>query len=206
MITKNGLARTAIHGAASALLLFAVAEAASWWAARRFPPHRPGATAIVLGCPANPDGSLSSSQAFRIRILLRSAPAKAVFCGGSVDTVRGQRIAAGGLSEARQMADAARAQGLACDVLLDEGSLTTWENLLAAAPNVEDAQHIMLISVAPHALRARTYLICQRPDLAARLVGAKYHRFGEEPFLKLFHFSYEVGVKIYGAFQALRDR
>lgn len=186
-----------------ALLMFGLGEAVSWWANRRFPAHQAGATAIVLGCPPNADGTLSRSQAYRVRILLRSAPAKAVFCGGSVATVQGRRVAAGGVSEARLMAEAAKDRGLACEVELDEESLTTWENLLNAAQHVEDAQRIMLISAAPHATRAAAYLAKQRPDLAARLVGADYYRFGEEPVLKLRHALYELGVVLkFGGTQA----
>jgi uncharacterized SAM-binding protein YcdF (DUF218 family) len=63
--------------------------------------------------------------------------------------------------------------------VLEETSLTTWENITHVVPLVEDADVIKIVSQPAHALKARTYLQRQRPDLAARLAPARDHVLGE---------------------------
>jgi len=111
---------------------------------------------------------------WRVRAALRSIdPSKdsrVVFSGGAVGS---------GVPEARIMADHAAELGYAGPVVLEETSRTTWENIVDVVPLVEDADTIKIVSQPAHALKARTYLQRQRPDLAARLAPARDHVVGE---------------------------
>ena len=102
---------------------------------------------------------------WRVRAGLRSLPptgdARLILAGGA---------AGAWPSEAWLMADYARAEcGHAGEVLLEQTSLTTWENVCNVAGLLEDADQIKIVSHPFHAYKARVYLHRQRPDLAARL-------------------------------------
>ncbi|PNG89632.1 hypothetical protein SMF913_25097 [Streptomyces malaysiensis] len=75
-------------------------------------------------------------------------------------------------------------------VLLEDQSATTWENIMNVIPLLEDVDCIKISSQPAHALKARTYLRRQRPDLAERLVRADDYRPGEwmvvKPLLALY--------------------
>jgi len=69
--------------------------------------------------------------------------------------------------------------------LIEEtASTSTWENVRNVIPDLESADWIVFASNALHAEKAREYLRRQRPDLAARLVRGREHRFGEMSHVK----------------------
>ena len=116
---------------------------------------------------------------WRVRAALRSIdPSKdsrLVLSGGAVGSA---------VPEARIMAAHAAELGYTGPVVLEETSRTTWENIAHVTPLVEDADVIKIVSQPAHALKARTYLQRQRPDLAARLAPARDHVVGEWPLAK----------------------
>jgi uncharacterized SAM-binding protein YcdF (DUF218 family) len=81
------------------------------------------------------------------------------------------------------MAAYARGRGYRGTVL-EEAGRTTWENVTNVVPLLEDADRIKIVSDPFHALKARTYLVRQRPDLTSRLVSSADYRPGEWFVLK----------------------
>jgi uncharacterized SAM-binding protein YcdF (DUF218 family) len=110
-------------------------------------------TAIVLGCPANPDGSPSLCQQCRIdsaaREYQRGRFGKLILSGAGAHTPA---------VEADVMADLAAAHGVPANALLRERrALTTWQNLRYATAMMRKA-HLdtaLVISTADHLPRAR---------------------------------------------------
>lgn len=80
---------------------------------------------------------------------------------------------AGPVTEARLLADGARALGWTGALRIEERSRSTWENIALSAPLLEDAARIVVVSEPVHAAKARRFLRLQRPGLAARLVPAR---------------------------------
>lgn len=64
-------------------------------------------------------------------------------------------------------------------IVIEAESRTTWENVSNVIPLIEEVDRIKIVSHSMHAERARAYLWKQRPDLAARLAGARDYRLGE---------------------------
>jgi uncharacterized SAM-binding protein YcdF (DUF218 family) len=128
---------------------------------------------VVLGF-RNRGARANVVNRWRVRAALRSIdPGKdsvVVFSGGAVGST---------VPEARIMADHAAELGYSGRVVLEETSRTTWENIAHVAPLVEQADIIKIVSQPAHALKARTYLARQRPDLAARLAPARDQVVGE---------------------------
>ncbi|MGF0116307.1 YdcF family protein [Promicromonospora sp. Marseille-Q5078] len=117
---------------------------------------------------------------WRARAALRSldpaALTRLVLSGGPTTSAR---------SEARVLADhAVDVLGYDGPVVLEEESRTTWENVARVLPLVEDADRITVVSQPAHALKARAYVLRQRPDLAGRLTRGDDHRWGEWLLLK----------------------
>lgn len=148
------------------------------------PGTRPGdrrrESVIVLGY-GNRGPRANYVNRFRVRAGLRSmdpdAESTLVLCGGTVE---------GPEPEADIMARYARGEcGYRGPVVLERESRSTWENIRNAIPLIEDADAIIVVSNAPHALVAREYLHRLRPDLAARLVRGQEHRLGEVLPLKI---------------------
>ncbi|ANZ42463.1 GdmH transporter [Lentzea guizhouensis] len=133
-----------------------------------------GSEAVVVLGYRNPRPTANVVNRWRVRAGLRSVSGegtRVIFSGGA---------AGGGATEARLMADHAKSVlGFTGEVLLEEESRTTWENIANVIPLLEDAGRIKIVSQPAHALKARAYLRRQRPDLAARLVRADDHRPGE---------------------------
>lgn len=150
---------------------------------------------VVLGRPNGAGGAVHGLQHLRVLAAVRTAaahpgPVRAVFTGWA-----GTRATDGDRSEAAVMADHARLRGLrAEEVLLEEESSTTFENVRNALPLVEDCEHIALVSNACHALRGRRHVQQLRPDLAERLVCADDHRWFEAPGVALRSAVFEVGM------------
>ncbi|MFI5718478.1 YdcF family protein [Nocardia sp. NPDC051750] len=129
---------------------------------------------VVLGC-RNSGSKANILNRWRVRAGLRSrgrnmAGSRIVFCGGAVG---------GPISEAELMAEYAHTCGYRGPVVLETGSRTTWENIEAVIPLIEDADPIKIVSNPMHAEQARSYLVRMRPDLAVRLARGADYRFGE---------------------------
>ncbi len=151
--------------------------------------HNGGAVeaVVVLGY-RNPQATANFVNRWRVRAGIRSVAADSaretcvIFSGGETS---------GGAAEARLMADYAKSV-LEFDgvVLLEDQSVTTWENVTNVIPLLEDVDRIKIVSQPAHALKARAYLWRQRPDLAQRLVRADDYRPGEwtvvKPLLALY--------------------
>lgn len=178
---------------AAAVLAWLWGEATNAWFSRRgFPARKRSPKSLRPG--RAPDGGLAvvvlgyrdagrranSINRWRVRAALRSLDPNAtrtrlICCGGPV---------AGPVSEAALLAAHARHLGFADEIVLDENSRTTWGNVLALGEIAPKCWRIVIVSHPPHALKARTYLWRQRPDLAAWLEPAQDYRFGEWWWLK----------------------
>jgi len=141
---------------------------------------------LVLGCPSRRDGSVHPMQRWRTEIAARTSDRAVLVFSGYAGT--------GARSEAAVMA------GYAQDVLgvapqrirLEESARTTWENVELSLGELGGGGRVAIASSPVHALRARRYLVQQRPDLAARLVPAADYRFGERWGWKALTVGYDV--------------
>ncbi|MEU1519069.1 YdcF family protein [Streptomyces sp. NPDC005811] len=142
---------------------------------------------VVLGY-RNRQETANLINRWRVRAGIRSIAAdrthgtRVVFSGGA---------AGSGAAEATLMADYAKSVlGFDGTVLLEDQSMTTWENITNVIPLIEDVDRIKIVSQPAHALKARAYLRRQRPDLAQKLVPADDYRPGEwmvvKPLLALY--------------------
>lgn len=164
---------------AAVIVLGEVAHARS--SARRLGSHPepsgPDVT-VVLGYRNGGDRANLVNR-YRVRAGLRSHPAtphaRLVLSGGPVASV---------VPEAELMARYARERGYRGELVLEDASRSTWENIARVLPDLEDAGRIRIVSNSLHAEKARAYLWAMRPDLADRLVGADEHRVGELTLLK----------------------
>lgn len=108
---------------------------------------------------------------------------RVVVCGGAV---------AGPRSEAAVIADQLRRLAAAdrrlapppFELLLEDRSRSTWQNVLNAGPMLAGFDRIVIASDSLHAEKARRYLHRLHPELAARLVRGRDHRWGELVLLK----------------------
>ncbi|MEV5508180.1 YdcF family protein [Streptomyces orinoci] len=147
----------------------------------------PSEAVVVLGF-RNPQPAANFINRWRVRAGIRSITGdhardtRLIFSGGATGK---------GVAEAELLADYARSV-LRWDgeVLLEDRSRTTWENVINVIPLLEDVDRIKIASQPAHALKARAYLRRQRPDLAERLVRADDYRPGEwllgKPLLALY--------------------
>jgi uncharacterized SAM-binding protein YcdF (DUF218 family) len=140
----------------------------------------PGREAVVVLGFGNAGPRANRINRYRVRAALRSMDPRAastalVLCGGSV---------MGDEPEARILARYARELGYRGEVVLEEASRSTRENVANAIPLVEDADTIRIVSDPVHAEEARGYLRAARPDLAARIARADDYRFGEMTWMK----------------------
>lgn len=142
---------------------------------------------VVLGY-RNPQATANFINRWRVRAGIRSIATdsaqgtRVVFSGGATS---------GGRAEAQLMADYTKsALGFRGTVILEDQSMTTWENVTNVIPLLEDVNRIKIASQPAHALKARAYVQRQRPDLAQRLVRADDYRPGEwmgvKPLLALY--------------------
>jgi uncharacterized SAM-binding protein YcdF (DUF218 family) len=158
-------------------VVFGWAEWRTWRASREALPAgatdpariEPGESVLVLGCP------LPILHRWRVRIAVRSTDpnrARFVFSGGAVR---------GLVPEARMMADyAVHELGLPVrNVIVEDQSRTTVENVANSAPLMADSPAIKIASDTYHARRARRILQNQSPELAERLVRARDYIPGE---------------------------
>jgi hypothetical protein len=121
-----------------------------------------GECVLVLGNP------FPVLHRWRVRIAVRSTDphrARFIFSGGAVRTP---------VSEAQIMADyAVGSMGVpAANIVLEDQSRTTVENILNSVPLMARSPAIKIASDTFHARRARRILHDQSPELARRLVRA----------------------------------
>ena len=162
---------------AAVTMVLGWAEWSTWKASRDALPSRAtnprqitsGECVLVLGHP------LPILHRWRVRIAVRSTDpdrARFVFTGGAVRST---------ISEARMMADYAVHQlGVpANNVVIEDQSRTTVENIKNSAPLMGDCPVIKIASDTFHARRARTIFRDQSPTLAPHLVRARDYLPGE---------------------------
>lgn len=163
--------------AAAVTMVFGWAEWSTWKASRSALPRRAtnprqitsGECVLVLGNP------LPILHRWRVRIAVRSTDpdrARFVFSGGAVRTT---------IPEARMMADYAIYElGVpAHNVVIEDQSRTTVENIKYSAPLMGDCPVIKIASDTFHARRARKIFRDESPALAGNLVRARDYLPGE---------------------------
>jgi uncharacterized SAM-binding protein YcdF (DUF218 family) len=107
--------------------------------------------ALVLGCPAEPDGTPSLCERCRVKSAVRQ------YRGGRV----GKLIFSGGAAhspivEADVMGDLAVRRGVpAADVVREGRALTTWQNVRFSLALLHAHDTVLVISTADHLPRAR---------------------------------------------------
>ncbi|MCX2715562.1 YdcF family protein [Mycolicibacterium sp. J2] len=156
------------------LAVFGAAEWATWKASRELTASAdgapvPGETVLVLGCP------ITALWKWRVRIAVRStdpSTARFVFSGAAVRTP---------VPEAELMADyAIRRLGVPpANVIVEDRSRNTVQNIVNAIPLMTDSPAIKIVSNTFHARRARQILHEQAPMLAERLHPARDYIPGE---------------------------
>ncbi|MEV5833490.1 YdcF family protein [Nocardia sp. NPDC052112] len=169
----------------------------NWRASRRLVGSVTGASeaVVVLGY-RNAGTQANIMNRWRVRAGLRSinptaVSSRLVLCGGAC---------AGPHTEAALMAEyATQTCGYRGEVVLEDQSRTTWENIGFAVPYLKHSDRIKIVSLPFHAERGRRYLAEQRPELATRLVRGAEYRFGEWMAAKPL-------LAVYGLLQDARDR
>nr|WP_246462014.1 YdcF family protein [Nocardia transvalensis] len=174
----------------------AAAEWLTWRASRQYlrpAPARPGGTetVVVLGYPANQDGSPHRLQRWRCRIAARSLDpgrdGRLVFTGGAVRREWPEAEVMARYTHDVLGVPAAR-------IVTETEAESTWQNIEFTMSLVERADHIKIASDPMHAARARRYLLLQRPDLADRLAPAADYRFLERWWLKVPTAAHELAA------------
>ncbi|WP_433755454.1 YdcF family protein [Nocardia sp. CA-135398] len=168
----------------------------NWRASRRLVGSVTGTSeaVVVLGY-RNAGTRANLMNRWRVRAGLRSidptVSTRLVLCGGAC---------AGPRSEAALMARyATQTCGYRGELVLEDQSRTTWENISFAIPYLQDVDRIKIVSIPLHAEKGRQYLAQQRPELASRLVRGADYRFGEWMAVKPV-------VAIYGLWKDARKR
>ncbi|MFI0480289.1 YdcF family protein [Actinomadura sp. 9N215] len=175
--------------AIAGVVVLSCAEWVNWrWSRTLVGDGEGAAEAVVVLGFRNPQETANFINRWRVRAGIRSIAAdnargtRVIFSGGATGD---------GAAEARLMADYAKSV-LEFDgaVLLEDQSVTTWQNITNVIPLLEDVDRIKIVSQPAHALKARAYLRRQRPDLAEKLVRADDYRPGEwllvKPLLALY--------------------
>ncbi len=109
--------------------------------------------ALVLGCPAQPDGSASLCERCRVksavRLYRRGVVRTLVFSGGAAHSPYVEAEVMGDLAEQRGVPPA--------DVLREGRALTTWQNVRFAKALLDErgARTTLIVSTADHLPRAR---------------------------------------------------
>ncbi len=190
MIVSRATAVAAVAGAFAAVVVLA-SEVVEWQASRRMLgravavggdvdlDRRHSEAIVVLGF-GNTGTRPNAVNRFRVRIALRSvnptAARTVLICsGGGVHSV---------VPEARLLAVAAREAGWHGEIVIEDGSRNTAENIDNSAPLVEGFDVVRIASNPLHALKAREYARRHHPGLAERLAPADDHRWGEALWLK----------------------
>ncbi|WP_370465722.1 YdcF family protein [Nocardia sp. GTS18] len=168
--------RTRSRIAVAALGAMLWGEWVNWRASRtEARPDTGGSEAVVVLGYRNAGRSANAMNRWRVRAGLRSldpgaSESRLVLCGGAC---------AGPDTEASLLARYARERGYTGELVLEESSRSTWENIAFALPFLKDVDRIKIVSLPSHAAVARRYLAEQSPELATRLVRGRDYRFGE---------------------------
>lgn len=151
-------------------LVLGAAESAFRLAAASAPPSSEGhgCAVLVLGSPANADGSPSGVARFRVesgvRVYRQHRCSRLVFSGGAV---RNEHV------EAESMAVLARRLAVPTrNIVIEASARSTWENVGCAAPLVPAADRVLVVSDSLHARRAARYACRQDPGLCERFFPA----------------------------------
>jgi uncharacterized SAM-binding protein YcdF (DUF218 family) len=181
------------------------AELLHWSASRRGrspSPQGESRGVVVLGYRSKRNGRVHPLQRWRIDIAHRSV---GLAPDGIVVFTGGARI--GMQSEGEAMRAHADTLGLALpQALLEDQSLTTWENVKFALPMVERCDTVMFASDPMHAARARRYAGTLRPDLGDRICSGVDYRFLERWWLKVPTALYEIRISSRDSFKGWRTR
>lgn len=134
---------------------------------------------VLLGF-ANRRSEINVINRWRARIAVRCTrgrpSATIICCGGAVH---------GPVAEAELLRRYLKADlGWSGQIVTEAESHSTWENVRNAAPMLVDAKWITFASNSLHAEKARAYLRRQHPELAARLIPGRDHRWGEMAAVK----------------------
>jgi hypothetical protein len=165
-------------------------ELANWRASHRGLGSAAGASEVIVVLGYRNSGARANAlNRWRVRAGLRSqnplaTTTKVVLCGGSVK---------GTATEAELMAQYARNScGYRGELILEDRSHSTWENIRNSIPFMEPADCVKIVSNPLHAEKGRMYLARQRPDLAVRLSRGADYRFGEWQPVKALLAPYET--------------
>ncbi len=188
----TGGVRKRTRVAIAATLLFLLwGEWTNWRASRRFTGTVTGGSEAVLVLGYRNSGTRANAMnRWRVRAGLRSLDPAAT---GSRLVLSGGACA-GPQSEAALMAGyATGVRGYRGELVLEEKSRSTWQNVAFAIPYLEGADRIKIVSLPVHAEKARRYLTRQRPDLAHRLTRGAEYRFAEwmplKPLVTLYAYA-----------------
>jgi uncharacterized SAM-binding protein YcdF (DUF218 family) len=153
-----------------AAVVLVLAEAAFWLAAQSgLPPSDDhSCVVLVLGYPANADGTSSAVARFRVesgvQIYRKNQCSKLVLSGGAIQNEH---------VEAESMATLAKRLGVPTeDIVLERSARSTWENVGCTAPLVASADRVLVVSDSLHAKRAARYACRQDSRLCERFLGA----------------------------------
>jgi uncharacterized SAM-binding protein YcdF (DUF218 family) len=152
-----------------AALILAASEAAFWFAAQSGPPpsDEHSCAVLVLGYPANADGTTSAVARFRVesgvQIYREHRCGKLVLSGGAIQN---EHI------EAESMATVAERLGVSTqDIVVERRARSTWENVGCSAPLVASADRVLVVSDSLHARRAARYACRQDAELCEKFLA-----------------------------------
>jgi uncharacterized SAM-binding protein YcdF (DUF218 family) len=158
------------------VLTIAGSELADWIACNvaTTSPNTKSCGVLVLGYPAENDGSPNDVQKMRVVTGVQSYRSnncdRIVFSGAAVKNQ---------IVEAKAMAQLAHGLGIqSSQIELETHATNTWENIKFSLPSLEKYDRILIASDSLHAQRGRRYLCKQRSDLCGRtIVSARYQLF-----------------------------
>jgi uncharacterized SAM-binding protein YcdF (DUF218 family) len=155
------------------ILIIAGSELADWIACNvaTSPPNARSCGVLVLGYPAENDGSPNQVQKTRVGTGVRAYRSnncdRIVFSGAAVKNQ---------IVEAKAMAQLAHNLGIqSSQIEVETHARNTWENIKFSLPFLEKYDRILIASDSLHAQRGRRYLCKQRSDLCERTtVSVRY--------------------------------
>ncbi len=158
------------------VLTITSSELADWIACNvaTSPPDARSCGVLVLGYPAESDGSSNDVQKIRVATGVRAYRAhicdRIVFSGAAVKNQ---------IVEAKVMAQLAQGMGIqSSQIELESRARNTWENIKFSIPSLEKYDRILIASDSLHAQRGRRYLCKQRADLCEKtIVTVRYQLF-----------------------------
>jgi uncharacterized SAM-binding protein YcdF (DUF218 family) len=172
------------------IVTIACSEAADWIACNvaTNPADGKSCVVLVLGYPANSDGTSNQVQQGRVATGVRSYRSnkcdRILFSGAAVKNH---------LVEAKTMAQLARGASIPSErIILETQARTTWENIKFSIPALTKFDRMLIASDSLHAQRGRRYLCKQRPDLCDRTFVTVAYRPFERSGWKLASACYEL--------------